>query len=230
MNEMLTGSAFFGMFLTLACYQVGVLVKKKVKIALATPLLVAVVLIIGILLVFHIDYENYNNGAKYVSYFLTPATVSLAVPLYRRMALLKEHPVAIFGGIAAGVLTAMTSIFLLSLVFGLTHEQYVTILPKSITTAIGMGVSGKMGGIPALTVISISTTGVFGTVFAETICKLLGIREPIAKGLAIGTSAHALGTSKAMEIGEIEGAMSSLSIVVAGIMTVLAVQVFARLV
>ena len=230
MNEMLTGSAFFGMFLTLACYQVGVLVKKKVKIALATPLLVAVVLIIGILLVFHIDYENYDNGAKYISYFLTPATVSLAVPLYRRMALLKEHPVAIFGGIAAGVLTAMTSIFLLSLAFGLTHEQYVTILPKSITTAIGMGVSGKMGGIPALTVISISITGVFGTVFAETICKLLGIREPIAKGLAIGTSAHALGTSKAMEIGEIEGAMSSLSIVVAGIMTVLAVQVFARLV
>ena len=230
MNEMLTGSAFFGMFLTLACYQVGVLVKKKVKIALATPLLVAVVLIIGILLVFHIDYENYNNGAKYVSYFLTPATVSLAVPLYRRMALLKEHPVAIFGGIAAGVLTAMTSIFLMSLAFGLTHEQYVTILPKSITTAIGMGVSGKIGGIPALTVISISITGVFGTVFAEAICKLLGIREPIAKGLAIGTSAHALGTSKAMEIGEIEGAMSSLSIVVAGIMTVLAVQVFARLV
>lgn len=230
MNEMLTGSAFFGMFLTLACYQVGVLVKKKVKIALATPLLVAVVLIIGILLVFHIDYENYDNGAKYVSYFLTPATVSLAVPLYRRMALLKEHPVAIFGGIAAGVLTAMTSIFLLSLAFGLTHEQYVTILPKSITTAIGMGVSGKMGGIPALTVISISITGVFGTVFAETICKLFRIREPIAKGLAIGTSAHALGTSKAMEIGEIEGAMSSLSIVVAGIMTVLAVQVFARLV
>lgn len=229
MNEMLTGSAFFGMFLTLACYQVGVLVKKKVKIALATPLLVAVVLIIGILLVFHIDYENYDNGAKYVSYFLTPATVSLAVPLYRRMALLKEHPAAIFGGIAAGVLTAMTSICLLSLAFGLTHEQYVTILPKSITTAIGMGVSGKMGGIPALTVISISITGVFGTVFAEAICKLFRIREPIAKGLAIGTSAHALGTSKAMEIGEIEGAMSSLSIVVAGIMTVLAVQVFARL-
>lgn len=226
MNEILTDSAFFGMFLTLACYQVGVLVKRKVKVALATPLLVAVVLIIGILLVFHIDYENYENGAKYISYFLTPATVSLAVPLYRRMTLLKKHPAAIFGGIASGVLTAMVSIFLLSLVFGLTHEQYVTILPKSITTAIGMGVSGKMGGIPALTVVAISITGVTGTVLAEAICKLFRIREPIAKGLAIGTAAHALGTSKAMEIGEVEGAMSSLSIVVAGIMTVLAVQVF----
>lgn len=228
MNEILTDSAFFGMFLTLVCYQVGVLVKRKVKIALATPLLVAVVLIIGILLVFHIDYENYENGAKYISYFLTPATVSLAIPLYRRMTLLKKHPAAIFGGIAFGVLIAMVSIFLLSLAFGLTHEQYVTILPKSITTAIGMGVSDKMGGIPALTVVAISITGVTGTVLAETICKLFRIREPIAKGLAIGTAAHALGTSKAMEIGEVEGAMSSLSIVVAGIMTVLAVQVFAR--
>lgn len=227
MNEILADSVFFGMFLTLFCYQIGVFVKRKVKIALATPLLVAVVLIIGILLVFRIDYENYENGAKYISFFLTPATVSLAVPLYRRMALLKKHPAAIFGGIASGVLTAMVSIFLLSLAFGLTHEQYVTILPKSITTAIGMGVSGKMGGIPALTVIAISITGVSGTVLAEAICKLFYIREPVAKGLAIGTAAHALGTSKAMEIGEIEGAMSSLSIVVAGIMTVLAMQVFA---
>ena len=230
MNEILTDSVFFGMFLTLACYQAGVLVKRRVKVAIATPLLVATLLIIGILLVFHIDYENYENGAKYISYFLTPATVSLAVPLYRRMTLLKKHPAAIFGGIASGVLTAMVSIFLLSLAFGLTHVQYVTILPKSITTAIGMGVSDKMGGIPALTVISISITGVTGTVLAETVCKLFRIREPIAKGLAICTAAHALGTSKAMEIGEIEGAMSSLSIVVAGIMTVLAVQVFAGLI
>ena len=126
------------------------------------------------------------------------------------------------------MLTAMIGIFLMSLAFGLNHEQYVTLLPKSVTTAIGMGVSDKMGGIPALTVVSISVTGVFGTVSAEAICKLFRIREPIAKGLAIGTSAHALGTSKALEIGEVEGAMSSLSIVVAGIMTVLAVQVFAR--
>ena len=226
MNEILTGSSFFGVFLTLVCYQLGVLIKRKVRVALATPLLVAVILIIAVLLVFHIDYENYEYGAKYISYFLTPATVSLAIPLYRQMALLKKHPVAILGGIAAGVLTAMVSIFLLSLAFGLNHQQYVTLLPKSITTAIGMGISGKMGGVPALTVVSICVTGISGTVLAEAICKLFRIREPIAKGLAIGTSAHALGTSKAMEIGEIEGAMSSLSIVVAGIMTVLAMQVF----
>lgn len=228
MNEVLADSVFFGIFLTLACYQIGVWVKKKVKIALATPLLVASVLIIAMLLVFHIDYESYDNGAKYVSYLLTPATVSLAVPLYRQLKLLKEHPVAIFGGIASGVLTAMVSIFLMSLAFGLTHEQYITLLPKSVTTAIGAGVSEKMGGIPALTTIAISVTGITGAVLAETVCKLFGIRNPVAKGLAIGTSAHALGTSRAMEMGEVEGAMSSLCIVSAGFMTVLSVSIFAN--
>ncbi len=230
MNEILTQSVFFGMFLTLICYQIGAWVRKKVKRSIANPLLIAVILIIAVLVTFHIDYETYQNGAKYIQYFLTPATVSLAVPLYRKLALLKKYPKAIFGGIAAGVLTAMVSIFLLSLAFGLTHEQYVTLLPKSVTTAIGMGVSDKMDGMPAITVVAISVTGISGAILAEAVCKLFRIEEPLAKGLAIGTSAHALGTSKAMEIGEIEGAMSSLSIVVAGIMTVLAVPVFAKLI
>lgn len=227
-NETLAQSAFFGMFLTLGTYQVGLLVKRKVKISLANPLLISAVLIIAVLLAFGIEYETYDKGARYISYFMTPATVSLAIPLYRQMALLKKYPKAILGGIGAGVLTAMGSIFLLALCFGLSHEQYVTLLPKSITTAIGMGISEKMGGIPAITVVSISITGIFGAVMAETLCKLFRIREPIARGLAIGTASHALGTSKAMELGEIEGAMSSLSIVVAGIMTVVSICVFVR--
>ena len=144
--------------------------------------------------------------------------------------LLKKYPTAIFGGIGAGVITAMVSIWLMSLAFGLNHAQYVTLLPKSITTAIGMGVSDKMGGMVTITVVAISITGIFGTVSAELICKLFKITEPIAKGLAIGTASHALGTTKALEIGEIEGAMSSLSIVVAGIMTVLSVSFFANLI
>lgn len=127
-------------------------------------------------------------------------------------------------------MTAMVSIFLMSLAFCLTHEQYVTLLPKSITTAIGIGVSEKMGGIATITVVAISITGIMGNIAAEGICRLFKIEEPIAKGLAIGTSAHAMGTAKAMEIGEVEGAMSSLSIVVAGILTVLTVSVFAQLI
>lgn len=230
MNDMLMQSAFFGVAITLICYEIGAFVKKKTNFALANPLLIAVLLIVGFLLLFDVEYEAYENGAKYIQYFLTPATVSLAIPLYRKLELLKKYPAAIFIGIGAGVLTAMVSIFLMSLAFGLTHTQYVTLLPKSITTAIALGISEKQGGIMGLTVVSVSITGILGNVAAESILNLFRIKEPIARGLAIGTSAHALGTAKAMELGEIEGAMSSLSIVVAGIMTVVAVQGFAGLI
>jgi predicted murein hydrolase (TIGR00659 family) len=227
MNELLSETVFFGVVITLLTYWIGLWVKKKTKLALANPLLIAVIIIVAFLLLFNVDYETYESGAKYVSVFLTPATVSLAIPLYRQIDMLKKYPKAIFGGVAAGVLTAMVSIFAMSLVFGLNHEQYVTLLPKSVTTAIAIGVSEKMGGNVGITIVAISITGILGNVGAETICRLFKIKEPIAKGLAIGTSSHAMGTSKAMEMGEIEGAMSSLSIVVAGIMTVVAVSVFA---
>ncbi len=228
MKELLTQTAFFGVVISLLCYQAGLWVKKKTKLALANPLLIAVLMIVAFLLLFDVDYETYEKGANYIGVFLTPATISLAIPLYRQMELLKKYPKAIFGGIAAGVFTAMVSIFLMSLAFGLNHQQYVTLLPKSITTAIGIGVAEKMGGVATITVVAISITGILGNISAETVCRLFRIEEPIAKGLAIGTSAHAMGTAKAMEIGEVEGAMSSLSIVVAGIMTVVTVSVFAH--
>ncbi len=230
MKEALTQSVFFGVVISILCYEVGLWVKKKTKLSIANPLLIAVIMIVAVLLLFDIDYEAYTKGAQYISFFLTPATVSLAIPLYRQLSLLKKYPKAILGGIAAGVLTAMVSIFLMSLAFGLNHEQYATLLPKSITTAIGMGVSEKMGGIVTITVVAISITGILGNIAADAVCRIFKIEEPIAKGLAIGTSAHALGTTRAMEMGEVEGAMSSLSIVVAGIMTVVTVSVFARLI
>lgn len=228
MNEILSGSAYFAVVLTLVCYQIGVWFKKKTGWAVATPLLTAALLIIGVLLLLDIDYADYKSGAQIIQFLLTPATVCLAIPLYRQLELLKKYPAAIFGGIASGVLVTMVSIFLLSLAFGLTHEQYVTLLPKSITTAIGMGVSEKMGGIVTITVVAICITGVLGNVIAQSWLKVCRITDPIAKGLAIGTSSHALGTTKAMEMGEVEGAMSSLSIVVAGIMTVITISVFEK--
>lgn len=227
MKEGLTQSIFFGVVLSLLAYEAGLMLRRKIKLSIANPLLISVVMVVGVLLTFHIDFEVYHYGAKYLSYFLTPATVSLAVPLYRQLELLKKYPLAILGGIAAGVLTAMVSIFLLSLAFGLTHEQYVTLLPKSITTAIGMGISDKLGGIVTITVAAIVVTGIVGNIIADSVLRLCRITNPVAKGLAIGVSAHALGTTKAMEMGEIEGAMSSLSIVVAGIMTVVMASVFA---
>ncbi|MCM1567847.1 MAG: LrgB family protein [Roseburia sp.] len=226
MKEFFTESVFLGVVLSLLAYEIGAWVKRRTKLALANPLLIAVLLVVAFLLLFDIDYEVYERGAVCISYFLTPATVSLAVPLYRKLVLLKRHPGAILGGILAGVMTAVVSIFLMSLAFGLNHEQYVTLLPKSITTAIGMGVSDKLGGMVSITVVAISITGILGNMAAEGVLKLFKITEPIARGLAIGTASHAMGTSRAMEMGETEGAMSSLSIVVAGIMTVAAASVF----
>ena len=181
-----------------------------------------------LLLFFDVDYTSYNESAKYLSYLLTPATVCLAIPLYEQLELLRKNAKAIIVGLVSGVLTSLVCVLALSLLFHLDHEAYVTLLPKSITTAIGMGVSEEMGGMVTITVAVIIITGVLGNIIAEVIFKLFRIEEPIAKGIAMGSSAHAIGTAKAMEMGEIEGAMSSLSIVVAGLLTVIGASIFAN--
>ena len=159
---------------------------------------------------------------------MTPATVCLAIPLYQQISLLKKNLLAVVLGIVSGVLASLGGVLVMALAFGLNHEQYVTLLPKSITTAIGMGVADELGGITTITVAVIIVTGVLGNVIGEMVCKIFHIEEPIAVGLALGTSAHAIGTSKALELGEIEGAMSSLSIAVAGLLTVILASVFAN--
>lgn len=211
-------------------YEIGLVIKKKWKKPIFNPLLISVVLIILFLLVCDVDYKIYNNGAKYLSYLLTPATVCLAVPLYQQLHLLKRNAKAVIFGISSGVITSLTSVWLLSKIFGLSHEQYVTMLPKSITTAIGIGISEEMGGIVTITVASIVITGIIGNIMAEIVCKIFRITDPVAKGIAIGTSAHAMGTSKAIEMGEIEGAMSSLAIAVAGLLTVVMASFYANLI
>lgn len=228
MTNFINDSIFFGAAISLIAYEAGLLLKRKFKMAIFNPLLIAIIAVIGVLVLFDIDYETYDQGGKYISYLLTPATVCLAIPLYQQMTLLKKNLKAVLLGIISGVLASMVSIFLLSKLFRLSHEQYVTLLPKSITTAIGMGVSEELGGIVTITVAAIVITGVLGNMIAETVLKVARIEEPIAKGLALGTSAHAIGTARAMEIGEIEGAMSSLAIAVAGLLTVVAASVFAQ--
>lgn len=228
--SILQESLFFGFVLSLAAYLLGVWMKKRIGWAILNPLLVSVILTIVFLLVFKIDYAAYNYGAKYISYLLTPSTVCLAIPLYKQLELLKKNLAAVAAAITAGVITSAVSIFALCLAFGLEHQHYVTMLPKSITTAIGMGVSEEAGGIVTITVVCIVITGIFGNIVGESVFKLFGIHNPIAKGLALGTSAHAIGTAKALELGEIEGAMSSLSIAVAGLMTVVAVPLVSGLI
>lgn len=229
MNNLIQGSIFFGMAISLFAYEIGLLVKKKLKKAIFNPLLIAVVVVILFLLVFQVDYETYNNGAKYLSYLLTPATVCLAVPLYQQLQLLRKNAKAVILGIFSGVITSLTCVFVLSKLFGLNHQQYVTLLPKSITTAIGMGMSEEMGGLVTITVASIIITGILGNMMAEFVCKIFRITEPVAKGIAVGTAAHAVGTAKALEMGEIEGAMSSLAIAVAGLLTVIMASFYANL-
>ena len=227
-KEFLQSSAFFGVFLTLGAYFIGLWIKKKCKLGIFNPLLIAVILVIAFLAITGISYDSYSAGAKYVSFLLTPATVCLAIPLYRQLNALKKHYKAILAGVLSGVLTSLGGVLALSLLFGLTHEQYVTLLPKSITTAIGMDISKELGGMVTVTVAVILITGVLGNILAQPLAKLFRISEPIATGIAIGTSSHAIGTSKALEIGEVEGAMSSLSIAVAGLLTVVLASVFAQ--
>lgn len=229
MAEFIENSVFFGAVISLLAYELGLILKKKFRLAIFNPLLIAILCVMGVLVVMDVDYDTYNEGGKYISYLLTPATVCLAVPLYQQLALLKKNIKAVAAGIVSGVLASGVSVFLLAKLFGLSHEEYVTLLPKSITTAIGMGVSEELGGIVTITVAVIIITGVLGNMIAEAVLKMAHIEEPVARGLAIGTSAHAVGTAKAMELGQVEGAMSSLAIAVAGLLTVIAASVFAQL-
>ena len=226
---MLTDSVFFGAVISLIAYEGGLLLKKKFKLAILNPLLIGTICVMAVLSLLKVEYAHYNESARYISYLLTPATVCLALPPYRQMNLLRQNLKAVAGGIAVGVLTSLVSVFLLAKLFGLTHEQYVTLLPKSITTAIGLGISEELGGITTITVAVIIVTGILGNVTAEFVCRVFQIEEPVAKGLALGTASHAIGTAKALEMGEIEGAMSSLAIAVAGLVTVFGASVFAQL-
>lgn len=229
MSSFLQESMFLCLAISLLGYEAGLFLKKKTGLGLCNPLLIAIIFVMIVLKVLNIEYDTYKAGASVLSYLLTPATVCLAIPLYRQLELLKKNMKAIMAGILSGVLASLTSILILSKLFKLPKEIYVTLLPKSITTAIGMGVSEELGGVVTITVAVIIITGVLGNIFAELICKITGIKHPIARGTAIGTAAHAIGTAKAMELGEIEGAMSSLSIAVAGLMTVVGASVFYNL-
>lgn len=221
---------YFGMFVSVAAYLAGVWLKKKLGWQILNPLLVAIILVIVILKAGNIAYEDYNGGAKYISYFLTPATVCLAIPLYKQLELLKKNYVAVILGIFSGVIASAASILVMALFFNLEHVHYVSLLPKSITTAIGMGVSEEAGGIVTLTIVSIIITGILGNIVAELWFRVIRLKSPIAKGLALGTAAHAIGTAKALELGEVEGAMSSLAIAVAGLMTVVVVPLVSGLI
>ena len=185
MTEFLEDSLFAGVTISLLAYILGYFIKKKFKLGFLNPLLISIAATIVVLVVADVDYEVYNKGASFISWFLTPATVCLAIPLYEQWQLLKDNFKAVLFGIVSGVITSLATVFVLAKLMGLTHEEYVTLLPKSITTAIGMGVSDELGGYVTITVAVIIITGVLGNIFGELICRLFRITEPISRGLPL---------------------------------------------
>lgn len=222
MKELLN-TPYFGLIISIFTFEIGLYLNKKTKLSFFNPLAISIILIISTLSVFEIDYSYYSQGGELISFFLGPATVILAVPLYKRLELLKSNYKAILIGITVGSFSGIITIIFLAKLFSLNEKIRLSMIPKSVTTPIGIEISQQIGGFPSITVAAIVLTGIFGAVFGPAICSLFKINDRVALGIAIGTASHALGTTRAIELGETEGAMSSLAIGVAGLITVLIV-------
>lgn len=223
-NELLS-TPYFGLLLSIIAFETGLLIYRKTKLPILNPLLTAIFIVIFVLKTSGISYETYNIGGNYISFFLWPATVALAVPLYRQLDLLKKNIFPVLSGILAGCITAIISTIFISRLLGFDTEITMSLVPKSVTTPIGVELSKQLSGIPSLTVVAIVLTGIIGAVLGPKVCKVLGLKDKLAIGVSLGTAAHAIGTTKALEMGEVEGAMSGLSIGVAGLITVVLVPI-----
>ena len=218
--SIITDNLFFGIILSLAAFEIGLYINRKTKISIFNPLLIAIILVIGFLLAFNIDFDTYNSGAKFINMFLGPSTVALALPLYKQIDLLKKNALSILIGILLGSIIGICSVIALSCLLNLDSSLMKSLIPKSVTTPIGIEICNQLEGIMPITVLAIILSGILGAIIGPYVCKFFRIKNSIAIGVAIGTASHAVGTTKALEIGEIEGAMSSLSIGVAGLITV----------
>lgn len=225
----LFSTPIFGIVISIICFEMGIILMKKTKFPLFNPLLVAIVIIVGVLVVFEIPLDSYEIGGDMISFFLSPITVILAVPLYKQFDLVKKHFLPIIVGITTGVVTSFASVIVLSNALGLDESLCFSLIPKSITTPMGVALSDTINGISGITVMAVILTGICGAVISPLVFKLIKLENPVAEGIAIGTSAHAVGTSKAIEMSEIHGAMSGVSIGIAGIVTVVLVPILIKL-
>lgn len=219
----------FSIMISLIAYEIGAVINRKTKLPVLNPLLISIIILIAFLKGFHISVSEYNNGGQYINFLLSPATVVLAVPLYKKIALLKKYVVQIVAGIVGGSMAGIMSIVLMSRLFHLNEKLGLSMIPKSITTPIAMAASKQIGGIQPVTVAAVIITGIFGAVIGPVIFKIFKIHDKVAQGIALGCSSHAIGTSKAIELGEIEGAMSSLSIGLTGLFTVIVSPIVAKI-
>lgn len=219
MMQELFAQPYFGVLLTIAAYWAGMKIQHKTRLAICNGMLLAVLLVIAVLLVFHIPYESYYQGGALINLFLGPATACMAVTIYSQRRLLAKHWLPVLVGCTVGVVTAMGSILLLCRLFGLDRAMTMSLLPKSVTMPIATVVSQGHGGTTAITVAAVVVTGMLGNLCAPLLVKLFRVKDPIAVGLGIGACSHAMGTAKALELGETEGAMSGLAIGLCGILT-----------
>ncbi len=216
----ITGSPIFGITLCIIAYIIGVKIKNKFKSPIFNPMLLGSLFIIVFLYIFKIPLENFMNGGNIIAMLLAPATAVLAVSIYNRIEIIKQNWLPVIAGCIVGSASSLISVFLLCKLFGLSEEILTSLLPKSITTAIAIELSAQLGGIVPISVAAVCVTGVFGSIMSPYFIKWFRIENSVAAGLAIGASCHALGTSKAIEIGEIEGMMSGISIGICGLSTV----------
>ena len=207
--------------LTLFAYQIGVQCQKKFRLSIFNPILIGVIVVLAVLSLIGMDRKSYQEGMKFLSWLMTPATVCLAIPMYEQFLILRKNLKAILAGVAAGTVSCLTMLLVLMLVLKFDRNLAVSLLPKGITTAIGMPLAELYGGTPSIATMGIIFTGIFGNVLGLQFCKWFGITHEIAQGVAFGTGAHVIGTAKANELSPLAGAVSSLSLVVAGLMTAL---------
>ena len=220
MKEVICSSPFFGITLSITAYAIGVWLNKKTGKAFFNPLLISYLIIIPLLLISNIPLEWYNEGGDIINMFLSPATAVLAISVYRQRELLKKHLLTVVMGSLAGSLCSIIVVNLLCVLFGLDDALTASLIPKSITTPMAIAVSESLDGISSITVLAVIVTGILGSIISPLLIKLFRIRNEIVQGLAIGASSHAVGTSKAIELGEIQGALSSVALVTSGVITV----------
>ncbi|HEY5588485.1 MAG TPA: LrgB family protein [Candidatus Paceibacterota bacterium] len=219
MNDLIS-SPVFGVIASLMAYEIGIYIKKKGKLSIFNPLMIAVIILILFLTKLHIKYEDYNKGGQIISFFLFPATVALALPMYKKFALFKKNAIAILLGILSGAIVGFLCVVFLSKLFGFSNVIIESLIPKSITTPIGIALSNQLGGFSSITVVAIIITGIIGSIGGPFLYSVFKIKDSVALGIAMGASSHALGTARAMEIGETEGAMSGITMAISGIVAV----------
>ena len=224
MNELLSISVL-PLVLTLFAYQLGALCQKKFKLSVFNPILIGMIVVIVVLKLTGLSTGAYKEGVKLLSWLMTPATVCLAIPMYEQIQALRKNLKAILAGVAAGALSCLATLLIFSLVLGFDRNLTISILPKGITAAIGVSLTELFGGTPSITTLGICVTGIGGNMFGKSFCKWFGITGEIAQGVAFGTGSHVIGTAKANEISPLCGAVSSLSLVVAGLLTAIVLPV-----